>query len=106
MPEWFLEIEKHLPIKNRTLTFSWLLARRTAPPAHLAGLARLTGDLQKEKGASKQLVCRGPAREFLAWQHRNGTPPEFPRGALLRLKDGIPTRSNELRPLPGDCEEA
>jgi hypothetical protein len=69
-------------------------------------LARLTGDLQKEKGASKQMLCRGPAREFLAWQHKNGAPPEFPRGSLIHIKEGVPLRSNELRPLPGDCKVA
>lgn len=103
MPPWFTAIEAHLPMKNRTLTFSWLLARRASPPADLRELARLTGDLQREKGASKQMVCRGSSREFLSWQHKNGVPPEFPRGSLIRIRAGVPMKSNELRPQPGDC---
>ena len=106
MPTWFQEIEQHLPIKNRTLTFSWLIARKSPPPPILKSLARLTGDLQREKGSSKQLVCRGSDREFISWQHKNGEPPAFLRGALVHIKEGIPTRSNELRPLIGDVEVA
>lgn len=102
-PDWFSALEEHLPMRNDSLAFSYLLLRRTPPPPELRGLARLTGDLRREKGASRQMVCRGPNREFLSWQHKLGEPQELPRGALVRLADGIETKSNELRLRAGDC---
>lgn len=94
MPTWFLEIEKNLPIKNRTITFSYLLASKT--PAPNTNQWRLVGDRLDEKGKSRQLVCRNSEREFLAWMHRNGEPPEWPRGVLI---DPPPfeQKANELR---------
>ena len=103
-PDWYLAIEEHLPMRNRTLTHSYLLMRRQPPAALTYPTARLTGDLQRQKGASRQMVCRGPKREFLSWQHKHGTPPEWPRGALVRLADDVETKSNELRPTPDQCE--
>lgn len=101
-PEWFLAMEKHLPIKNRTLTFSYLLVRRSAATELPASCGRLTGDLMKAKGASRQMFCRGERREFLSWQHKHGKPPHFPRGILVSYPNDIATKSNELRPMPGD----
>lgn len=100
LPPWMEEVESFLPMKNPTLAFSYLLLRRDPPPQALGALARLTGDLRKEKGASRQMVCRGPEREFLSWQHRFGEPPEYPRGALVRLPEQMAKKSNELRPNP------
>lgn len=101
-PRWFTEIESHLPIKNRTLTFSYLLARRSvAPPAGLEGLGRLTGDMLVEKGKTRQSICRGPAREFLAWFPQRleaGESIELQRGNLVRFNaDELEPKSNELR---------
>ena len=109
-PKWFLEIEKHLPMKNRTITFSYLLARRNlTPPTELTGLARLTGDTLVEKGKSRQSVCRGPEREFLAWFPQRlprGTELGFERGNLVRFKAELENRSSELRLKSGeDIEE-
>ncbi len=103
-PEWYLAIEEHLPMRNRTLTHSYLLMRRQPPPIASFTVARLTGDLQRQKGASKQMVCRGPKREFLSWQHKHGQVPEWPRGALVRLSSDIAVKSNELRPTPDQCD--
>ncbi|MCX6106050.1 MAG: hypothetical protein NTY08_09495 [Proteobacteria bacterium] len=101
-PDWYQDIEQHLPMRNRTLTHSYLLMRRTPPPAS-SNLARLTGDLQRQKGASKQMMCRGPKREFLSWQHKHGEPPSWPRGALVHVKDGVEMKSNEVRPNADEC---
>ena len=104
MPTWFQEIEKHLPIKNSTLTFSYLLATKT--PSHQAKisdrklttqLARITGDHLPEKGKTRQLVCRGEAREYLAWMSRHGEFPEIPRGVLIEWPDDGESKSNEIR---------
>lgn len=93
-PTWFLEIEHHLPIKNKTLTMSYLAVKKQspAPPTW----ARLTGDLLNEKGKSRQLICRGPQREFLAWMHRDGEVPEYFRGEKVLVSE-FEQKSNELR---------
>lgn len=100
-PEWFLEIEKFLPMKNRTLTFSYLLARKsTAPPASLRTYSRLTGDMLEEKGKTRQSLCRGPEREYLAWfpqRLKAGEIFDLQRGGLVRIKDGLEKRATEVR---------
>lgn len=93
-PSWFLDIEQHLPIKNKTLTMSYLAVKKQVPAAQ--GWARLTGDLLNEKGKSRQLVCRSSQREFLAWMHRDGEVPEYFRGEKVILKE-FEQKSNELR---------
>lgn len=98
MPDWYLEIEKHLPMKNATLTHSYLLASKTPAPAN--NQWRLVGDRVDEKGKTRQLVCRGPEREFLAWLHRDGEPPDHPRGILLSPLEKFEIKSNEIR-VPG-----
>lgn len=111
-PKWLTDIESHLPMRNRTLTFSYLLARRSsAPPKALADLARLTGDCLEEKGKNRQSVCRGPEREFLAWfpkkietqrsesESRRDAREKliFGRGNLVQLAIDLPKKSNEIR---------
>lgn len=98
-PSWFLRLEKELPIKNATLTTSYLAARKT-PPAYLNSLSakvRLIGDHLPEKGKSRQMICRGPEREFLAWLHRHVEPQEIPRGEILNLPTHFEKVSNEIR---------
>lgn len=80
-PNWFRNVEKHLPMKNSTLTFSYLLASRQSAPA--TNQWRTAGDALEEKGKTRQLICRGPEREFLSWLHRDGAAPEIPRGVLI-----------------------
>lgn len=101
-PPWFAELSEHLPMRNPTLTCSYLLLRRSAAPASLTGLARLTGDLRKEKGASRQMVCRGSTREFLSWQAKHGEAPGWPRGGLVELPSELVIKGKELRLLPTD----
>jgi hypothetical protein len=99
-PGWYPQIEKYLPMKNRTLTFSYLLARKSPAPKGLNGLSRLVGDRLDEKGKTRQSVCRGPEREFLAWfpqrMEKNETI-EFARGNLLKLAADLPKKSDEIR---------
>ena len=105
-PEWLAAIEKHLPMKNRTLTFSYLLARRQAPPTGLGSLARMVGDTLEEKGKTRQALCRSSEREFLAWfpqRMARDESVEIERGALVSLRDGLEKKSNEVRlKTPGD----
>lgn len=100
-PEWFERLERELPMKNRTLTFSYLLARRrVAPPASLKKMARLTGDMLIEKGKTRQSVCRDTNRSFLSWFPQRlpkGSSINLERGNLVRLGPGLEERASELR---------
>ena len=84
-PQWFMQIEKQLPMKNRTLTFSYILARRSRRPQEsLNRFARLIGDTLEEKGKNRQAVCRNSDREFFAW-----FPQRFPKGSrAIELERG------------------
>ncbi|WP_413944050.1 small ribosomal subunit Rsm22 family protein [Bdellovibrio sp. HCB-162] len=94
-PEWFNKMEEQLPMKNRTLTMSYLLMRKT--PAQKINAARVVGDQLKEKGKDRQMICRGSEREFLAWMHKSKIEQEIPRGVLVEIPDDIQKVSNELR---------
>lgn len=94
-PDWFEKIERHLPIKNQTLTFGYLLASRQKPPA--LHQWRTVGDQLEEKGKTRQLICRNSQRQFLAWMHREGEVPEIPRGVLLDPPTDFIEKSNEVR---------
>lgn len=87
LPPWFYELERHLPMKNRSLTFSYLLAAKTPPPNLPLSVLRVIGDTLKEKGKIRQAVCRGSNREFLSWVGKKSISEakELPRGALITL---------------------
>jgi hypothetical protein len=96
-PEWFQEIEKHLPVKNRTVTFSYLLCRKKTPPTQQSTAARLIGDLQKQQGKSKQMVCFSEERLFLSWLKKEGNFQEFSRGAKIKISEEHTRVSDEIR---------
>lgn len=100
-PEWFGRLENHLPMKNRTLTYSYLLMSRTVKDEAWRRMARAIGDTLVENGKTRQMICRGPAREFLSWLHKHGPPPEIPHGALIRGVDGSEVKGADLRPSLG-----
>ena len=95
-PDWWLEIENHLPMKNRTLTYSYLLFSRSASRGAWDGAIRVIGDTLEERGKTRQLICRGPQREFFSWLHKEGDPPSIPHGALIKPIDA-PVKSSEVR---------
>lgn len=97
MPSWFSEIENHLPMRNATLTFGYLLASRQ--PAPDTDQWRTVGDQLVEKGKTRQLLCRNSKRQFLAWMHRDGPVPEVPRGVLIDPPAQWIEKSNEVRDL-------
>ncbi len=96
-PAWWREIENHLPMKNNTLTYSYLLASRTARDPRYRGAIRVIGDTLPEKGKTRQMICRGPEREFFSWLHKNGEPPSIPHGALVRDPGPFEVKGGELR---------
>ncbi|HEY8270453.1 MAG TPA: small ribosomal subunit Rsm22 family protein [Pseudobdellovibrionaceae bacterium] len=97
MPKWLEEVESYLPMKNRTLTMSYLLARRRNAPPRNANLGRSVGDYLKEKGKDRQMFCRSSEREFLTWMHKTGLHQETSRGVLVEIPEDTPKVSNELR---------
>ena len=102
-PAWFLELEQDLPMKNRTITMSYLLARKKPAAAFEKNVGRLTGDSREENGKTRQLVCRNEKREFLTWMHKKIVPQVFPRGELVKLPTELEEKSNELR-VQTECE--
>jgi hypothetical protein len=85
-------------MKNRTLTTSYLLARKQKPATKLAAnIGRVVGDHLEEKGKDRQMLCRGPEREFLAWMHKAGLKQDIPRGVLIEIPEDVQKISNELR---------
>lgn len=98
-PSWWPDLTAHLPMRNDTLTFSYLLAARQIPPwQELPHRARVIGDTLFERGKVRQAVCRGPEREFLAWLTRGGEPATIPHGELIELPIETEKKGNELRP--------
>lgn len=97
LPEWFHKIEEQLPMKNRTLTYSYLLMHKGAAPDFHQGKARVIGDTLKEKGKVKQAICRGTQREFISWLTKNGEPPFIERGSLIQIPEEVEVKGNELR---------
>ncbi|MBT4761960.1 MAG: hypothetical protein HOO06_09710 [Bdellovibrionaceae bacterium] len=96
MPKPWLDFEEKLPMTNRSLTFSYLIASKVHRNKN-AGLGRVIGDTQKEKGKTKQAVCRSNEREFLSWLKKYKNAQRIARGSLVELDSGIEKKSNELR---------
>jgi len=96
-PAWFEQLESHLPMYNHTLTYSYWFASRTEQPPTQANQARITGDTLFEKGKVRQMICRGPNREFLSWLKRDGEPAVIPRGSRIELPETLEIKGNEIR---------
>lgn len=117
-PAWFEKIESHLPFKNSTLTLSYLALKRqdqnekrgfidistvqecSKSSTFKPSLARVTGDFLNEKGKTRQLVCRGPEREFLTFLKKKYPAPVLYRGDLVQILDPIEKKGDELRVSP------
>lgn len=102
-PFWWQEIQNLLPMKNDSVTFSYLLAARRGSVAQLQKaspghqLARVIGDTLFEKGKVRQAICRKSEREFLSWLKKEGDLPMIPRGSLIELPEQIEKKGNEIR---------
>lgn len=97
-PGWFKELESHIPMKNKTLTLSYLLASRNPlPPSTRNHPARIIGDTLYEKGKVRQALCRGERREFLSWLKRSGEPKPYVSGELIDLPESLTIKGNEIR---------
>jgi hypothetical protein len=107
-PTWMFNIEKNLPFRNDSLTFSYLIAFKKSVMNLEWGnsekilndytIARLTGDLLREKGKDKQLVCFDERRLFLTWLHKTKIDQVLPRGGTVEIPPEIEIVANEMRP--------
>lgn len=98
-PDYFLELEKHLPMKNDTLTYSFLAARKKTSSAKKIGknIGRIVGEAMIEKGKIRQAFCRSEKKEQLSWLRR-GNNIELPEsGQLYELPEGTKCLGAELR---------
>ena len=98
-PDWFERLEQSLPMKNDSLTFSYLIAvKEPQTKVQPQNLARVIGDTLKEKGKTKQAICRSDQREFLSWLDREGKAQFLPHGSLVQLpSDFKEIKGSELR---------
>lgn len=87
-PQWFSELEERLPMKNNSLTYSYLVMSRSLP-FHAQGLTRVIGDTLKEKGKTRQAICFDGERRFLSWLKRDHKEiPRIDHGALISIHEG------------------
>lgn len=95
-PDWFLELESHLPMKNSNLAYSYLLmSKRPAP--RILDSARVVSDFLIEKGKSKITLCHSGTKELASWLHRNLEPEEISRGSLVRAPNDKEIKGTESR---------
>lgn len=125
LPDWMLEIEKFLPMKNeRSLTLSYLLISTGAPPTNSGlmvrglenhvphGPYRVIGDALEEKGKTRRMICGSDQRLFLtqlkkdvkkskadplAGSHEENAQITITRGDRFIFKNGPERKGNELR---------
>lgn len=96
-PDWFRKMESFLPWDNKTLTFSYLLARRKARVHPSTQQVRVIGDTLAEKGKTRQMICADERRLFLTWMKKDLEAEFIPRGSLIHWPQGAQLVSNELR---------
>ena len=97
-PKELIDLERHLPMQNNTLTYSFLLAKKTPPPLRPA--IRVIGDTLYERGKVRQAICRSSKREFMSWLTKHGEPPTLERGAFIDAPANSTEMGNELRVNP------
>ena len=93
-PAWFTAIEEHLPIKNESVTLTYLVAHKNLPTNET--YARIVGDPSNEKGKTRWLLCHNQEREFLSFLHRHGEPPTLHRGDRIIIEE-FEKKGNEIR---------
>jgi hypothetical protein len=95
----FYELDHLLPIKNGTLTYSYLFVSKNLS-SKVNSWGRVTGDVLKEKGKTRQLVCSDENRNFLTAMKKDKTELSLKRGDLIESAPAFKQVANELRLLP------
>ncbi len=101
-PDFVAAIENYLPMRNDTVTYSYLLASRSAKNKKIETpqAARVIGDTLFERGKIRQSICRGPHREFLSWLTRYGEPELIARGSRIEIPATAEIKGQEIRMTP------
>lgn len=95
-PDWFMELENLLPMKNNSLTYTYLLMSKSLL-FKTEGLTRVIGDTLKEKGKTRQAICFDNERRFLSWLKRNHKEiPRIDHGKLISIHGGE-EKGSEIR---------
>ena len=92
---YYKSLEQSLPIKNKTITFSYLLASKRSSPSQTK--LRLVGDVIKEKGKTRIMVCRNSKRTFFSWLKKDKVQFSLNRGDLFLLPSEIEEKKFEIR---------
>ncbi len=95
-PAWLEKLETRLPMKNKSLSFSFLAARKT-PRSPMKNPGRLIGDTQYEKGKVRQMICVNSQRQFLTWMTKEIAAQEIDRGTVIEVDPDWERKSNEIR---------
>ena len=60
-------------------------------------LVRVIGDTLREKGKTRQAICRNNQREFFSWLKRFGKPQHLQHGDLVKLPSTFEQKGLEIR---------
>ncbi len=95
-PGWFEELESLLPMKNNTLTYTYLVVSKSIP-FRAEGKTRVIGDTLKEKGKTRQAICFDDQRRFLSWlKKEHKKVPFIEHGSLISIENAE-EKSAEMR---------
>lgn len=96
-PSYFSKFSSYLPMRNDTLTFSYLAMVRGHAPELPSNAGRIIGDTLYEKGKVRQAFCRQDRREFLSWLTKEGQAPRLSHGSLFELPAEHEIKGSEIR---------
>ncbi len=96
-PDWLIELESYMPIKNRSLTHSYLIGSKILKNS-TEHHARVIGDTLFENGKVRQAICRDSNREFISVLTKIKKDfVGFPHGNLIPDFRNTEMKGNEIR---------
>lgn len=99
-PPFFEKLRQQLPMKQQTLTVSYLLVTKRTDLLQEAPMARRVGDVLTEKGKTRQMICLSEERLFLTALHKDQKSLETvfgDRGESMPIPSTVVRKGNELR---------
>lgn len=96
-PEYLIKATSKIKIQLNRPATSYLAVSKSPINLDFTNKARVTGNTLKERGKTRQMLCRNSDREFMSWFPKRQEVPHIPRGSLVTLPEDIEKKSNELR---------
>lgn len=98
-PDYFSTLESFLPMRNDSLTFSFLAARKVDSPKRIQPLTkgRVIGEVIREKGKHKIGFCRSSQREQISWLTRGHELIAPESGSIFELPEDVKNLGSEIR---------